>query len=52
MVFFHGGGYTSGGAMQYPGHFLARHDLVIVTVNYRLGNLGKVNCNDLDLGTI
>jgi para-nitrobenzyl esterase len=42
MVFFHGGGYVSGGSMQYPGHFLARDGVVVVTVNYRIGHLGKL----------
>jgi len=40
LVWFHGGGYTGGGSIQYPGHFLAARDTVVVTVNYRLGVFG------------
>ena len=42
MVWFHGGAFVSGSGIQYPGYFLAQQGLVIVTVNYRLGNLGKL----------
>ena len=41
MVFFHGGGYESGGNIQYPGHFLAARDVIIVVPNYRLGIFGE-----------
>lgn len=43
MVFMHGGGYASGGGFRelYDGQFLAREaDVVVVTINYRLGILG------------
>lgn len=43
MVWLHGGGYTSGsgGFICYDGIELARkHDVVVVTVNHRLGALG------------
>jgi len=49
LVWFHGGGYTGGGNVQYPGHFLAARDTVVVTVNYRLGVFGFANTPD---GTI
>ena len=41
-VWFHGGGYTEGaGSVDvYDGTNLARHALIVVTVNYRLGALG------------
>ena len=40
MVWFHGGGFTSGQASMYgPEHLLDR-DVILVTVNYRLGPLG------------
>ena len=42
MFWIHGGGYLAGGSHQYPGHFLAGiHDVVVVSVNYRVGALGK-----------
>lgn len=43
MVWIHGGGFTSGtgGSILYRGGDLALHgDVVVVTVNYRLGALG------------
>jgi para-nitrobenzyl esterase len=42
MVWIHGGGYNngSGTAELYDGTNLARHGVVVVTVNYRLGRLG------------
>ena len=41
MVWFHGGGYTGSGNVQYPGHFIAGHDVVMVVPNYRLGAFGE-----------
>lgn len=43
MVWLHGGAYQSSSSVQYPGHFLAMKDVVVVVPNYRLGNLGKIN---------
>ncbi|KAA9153253.1 carboxylesterase family protein [Amycolatopsis acidicola] len=42
LVFFHGGGYSSGsgGLPWYDGARLAEHGIVVVTANYRLGALG------------
>ena len=42
MVWLHGGGFVTGsGALSlYDGSELARHGVVLVTVNYRLGPLG------------
>lgn len=42
MVWIHGGGYNngSGTAALYDGAALARRDVVVVTINYRLGRLG------------
>jgi para-nitrobenzyl esterase len=43
MVWFHGGGYTSGsgGSVRYDGtNLAAKRDVVIVTVNHRIGALG------------
>lgn len=43
MVFIHGGGYDTGMNYEYPGYFLARNEVVIVVINYRLGVLGRFN---------
>jgi para-nitrobenzyl esterase len=42
MVWLHGGGYTigAGSLPPYDGKALASRDVVVVTVNYRLGHLG------------
>jgi carboxylesterase type B len=43
MVFIYGGGYTSGDnkADQYGPHYFLDKEVVLVTVNYRLGVLGE-----------
>ncbi|STR14923.1 esterase [Klebsiella aerogenes] len=42
MVWLHGGGFTigAGSLPPYDGKALASRDVVVVTVNYRLGHLG------------
>ncbi len=40
MVWIYGGGLVRGGASLYPGEFLARQGIVIVSLNYRVGRLG------------
>lgn len=41
MVFIHGGSNVWGYGGQYDSQYLsARHDLIVVTINYRLGPLG------------
>jgi para-nitrobenzyl esterase len=40
LVWVHGGGLTSGAGSDYLASRLATRGLVVVTVNYRLGNLG------------
>lgn len=42
MVWVHGGGFEtgSGAGFLYQGAHLAAHDVVVVTINYRLGVLG------------
>ena len=50
MVWLHGGGFTSGaGSLPwYDGEALARRgDVVVVSVNYRLGALGFLHLGDL-----
>ena len=47
MVWFHGGGYTSGANIQYPGHFLAAKGVIVVVPNYRLNSFGKLRFNHL-----
>uniref|UniRef100_A0A0K8TUN6 Carboxylesterase n=1 Tax=Epiphyas postvittana TaxID=65032 RepID=A0A0K8TUN6_EPIPO len=42
MVFIHGGAFAlgSGGKFVYGPDFLVKHDVIVVTFNYRLGALG------------
>merc|ERR1719158_1543885 len=43
MVWIHGGGLMSGAGSLYPGEVLAKAgDVIVVTVNYRLGFLGYI----------
>ncbi len=49
MVWIHGGGYTAGSASEprHDGQYLAHHNVVIVTLNYRLGIFGFFTHPDL-----
>lgn len=49
LVWLHGGGFTSGGAREYDAARLATAgDVVVVSVNYRLGALGFLSAPALD----
>jgi len=55
MVWIHGGGFTIGAGSQeiYNGAALAkRGDVVVVTINYRLGPLGFLRLSDVTNGRI
>jgi para-nitrobenzyl esterase len=55
MVWIHGGAFTIGSGSQpvYRGDILAsRGDVVVVTINYRLGLLGFLNLNEITGGKI
>ena len=41
LMWIHGGGYRRGSASQYGVRHLVDQKLVIVTIQYRLGSLGK-----------
>jgi para-nitrobenzyl esterase len=49
MVWFHGGAFVvgSGSAAEFDGANLARHGVVVVTVNYRLGPFGFLSHPEL-----
>ena len=40
MVYIHGGDFQTGANFVYPGYFLAQKEVIVVTVNYRLGIMG------------
>ena len=44
MVWFHGGGFVSGAGSFYGPEHLLDEDIILVTVNYRLGPIGKFAC--------
>lgn len=51
MVWIHGGGFTSGAGSipWYDGARFVRHgDVVVVTINYRLGALGWLHLGEID----
>ena len=53
-VYFYGGGFTKGttAMIDYDGgNFASRNDIVIVTVNYRLGALGWLTTQNLTTGS-
>jgi para-nitrobenzyl esterase len=55
MVWVHGGGFTTGAGswVIYNGRTLStRGDVVVVTINYRLGALGFLNLNEVTRGKI
>lgn len=55
MVWIHGGGFTIGASSQepYEGSTLAkRGDVVLVSINYRLGPFGFLNLNEVTGGRI
>lgn len=42
MFYIHGGEFTHGASNLFPAHILAAfYDVVVVSINYRLGALGK-----------
>ena len=51
MFWIHGGGYVTGSGRAYNGGaFTAQHDVVVVTINYRMGALGFMHVGHLDPG--
>lgn len=51
MVYIHGGGFKfgSGNTDMYGPDFLVEKDVVVVTINYRLGALGFLSLNTLEV---
>ena len=49
IVYFHGGNFVSGGNSYdiYDGEQLARHGVIFVVVNFRVGILGLLSCSEL-----
>lgn len=48
MVWLHGGGFQIGAANRdlYAPDFFMQKDVVLVTINYRLGIFGKISCRN------
>lgn len=43
MVFLPGHDYKEGDPMLYPGHIVAEKEIVVITLGYRLGAIGRCN---------
>jgi len=53
FVWIHGGGFTGGSGMLYDGAPLVRRgDIVMVSINYRLGPIGFLNLKEITGGKI
>ncbi|XP_071526068.1 pyrethroid hydrolase Ces2a-like [Panulirus ornatus] len=46
MVWIHGGGFFAGSTNEYLPHVLLNHDVVIVSIQYRLGIMGFLSTED------
>lgn len=47
MIYIHGGHFAKGASNIFPGHIMAAfYDVVVVTINYRLGALGFLSTAD------
>lgn len=47
MIWIHGGGFTNGQGSLYDGSYLAlKGDVIVVTINYRIGLLGFLSTGD------
>jgi carboxylesterase type B len=46
VVFIHGGAFMYGAASHYDTSTMMDKDMVVVSLNYRLGPLGKTNLHD------
>ncbi|XP_033727512.1 carboxylesterase 1D-like [Pecten maximus] len=49
MFWIHGGGFTMGYSWLYDASYLARKDVIVVTINYRLGVFGFLSTEDAEL---
>ncbi|MEC9260112.1 MAG: carboxylesterase family protein [Pseudomonadota bacterium] len=48
MIWIHGGAFMAGASNSYEGYkYAAQHDIIVVTINYRLGILGFVNFGEV-----
>lgn len=49
LVWFHGGGFAFGSAGEYDAIHLVKKNIVVITVNYRLGAYGFLCLNDVNV---
>ncbi|XP_015363502.1 PREDICTED: fatty acyl-CoA hydrolase precursor, medium chain [Diuraphis noxia] len=45
LIWIHGGGFFSGSALQYGPAHLVKNNIIVVTIQYRLGSLGWLTSN-------
>jgi len=48
MVWFHGGAFIFGSGSSYEPQYFLDEDVILITVNYRLGALGRVHSYQLN----
>ncbi|ODN05451.1 Esterase E4 [Orchesella cincta] len=46
IVYFHGGGFMAGSGNLYGGSYFLDEDVILITLNYRLGALGFLSTGD------
>lgn len=49
IVYIHGGGFETGSAMEHGPEYLMERDIVLVTINYRLGAFGFLAVESADI---
>ena len=49
MVIIQGDDFVAGDSMMTPGHVLAEKEIIVVTLNYRLGALGEYFAKEMKI---
>lgn len=49
MFYVYGGGFYNGSNNDFPARYLLEHEIVLVVPNYRIGALGWLSLNNIDM---